>query len=788
MNLASEEFDITAKSIKLLQNNEKIIAEGNVLIVGENEITIESEKASYDKKENIIDAEKSVKITNTKTNDQITSDKIKYLRNSEQILIEGNVLIKGKNGITIETESVSYDKRKELVTSENLTTVKDKSGNSILLDMFNYSLIDEKLRSKGYIKITDKYKNKYFFDDVMIDVKENRMAGSNLKVKFNKSTFGNIENDPRLVANSAVITENKSYIEKGIFTTCKKRKDGKCPPWKIKAKKIIHDKEKQIIYYESARVDFYKLPILYFPKFYHPDPTVKRQSGLLVPSLTNSTLLGTGLQIPYFFALADHKDMTLSPKIYYNENPVIQSEYRHKTKNTYSIIDTSFNQGYKVTSKDKTGGSRNHIFAKSNIDLNFDTYNESNLEINLQSVSNDTYLRVHNINSPLITNETFMNSSIEMDLTKEDSSLSLSTNIYKDLSKTDERYEVILPNYDYKNKMFFSDKLGKIDFQSRGYYKKYQTNKSQAKFVNDFFWNSNDYIGKSGILTKFEGNLKNANYKAEKTSDHKSEDNNYEIAGALSLTSSLPLEKIDNNSKKNLTPKFMLRFAPGHMRDMNNAQLRLGLSNLYSLNKLSGIDNIEKGTSLTLGTDYSHKNKKNNFDTINLSLGQVFNLEKNDDMPKQSSLNQKTSELIGDFGLNINEFNRINYKFSLANNYNSLNYNEFSGIFKVNNIVTNFEYIEENNHIGNNHLINAGLALEIDKSNSLNFKTRKNFVTDSTEFYNLSYQYENDCLTAAIEYNRAFYTDRDLKPSNNLMFTITFIPFGKISTPVARGN
>ena len=80
MNLASEEFDITAKSIKLLQNNEKIIAEGNVLIVGENEITIESEKASYDKKENIIEAEKSVKITNTKTNDLITSDKIKYLK------------------------------------------------------------------------------------------------------------------------------------------------------------------------------------------------------------------------------------------------------------------------------------------------------------------------------------------------------------------------------------------------------------------------------------------------------------------------------------------------------------------------------------------------------------------------------------------------------------------------------------------------------------------------------------------------------------------------------------
>ena len=56
------------------------------------------------------------------------------------------------------------------------------------------------------------------------------------KIKFNKNIFGNIENDPRLVGTSAVITENKSYIDNGVFTTCKKRGD-KCPPWKMSAKK-----------------------------------------------------------------------------------------------------------------------------------------------------------------------------------------------------------------------------------------------------------------------------------------------------------------------------------------------------------------------------------------------------------------------------------------------------------------------------------------------------------------------------------------------------------------------
>ena len=72
---------------------------------------------------------------------------------------------------------------------------------------------------------------------------------------------------------------------------------------------------------------------------------------------------------------------------------------------------------------------------------------------------------------------------------------------------------------------------------------------------------------------------------------------------------------------------------------------------------------------------------------------------------------------------------------------------------------------------------------ELNKSNSLKFKTRENFTTDATEFYNISYQYENDCLRAAIEYNKSFYADNDLEPSDNLMFTLTIIPFGKLSTP-----
>ena len=75
------------------------------------------------------------------------------------------------------------------------------------------------------------------------------------------------------------------------------------------------------------------------------------------------------------------------------------------------------------------------------------------------------------------------------------------------------------------------------------------------------------------------------------------------------------------HSKETLTPKLMVRTAPGRMRNMSNSSVKLGISNLYALNKLSDIDVIETGTSLTLGTDYSYKNKKNDFEKFNLSLG-----------------------------------------------------------------------------------------------------------------------------------------------------------------------
>ena len=204
--------------------------------------------------------------------------------------------------------------------------------------------------------------------------------------------------------------------------------------------------------------------------------------------------------------------------------------------------------------------------------------------------------------------------------------------------------------------------------------------------------------------------------------------------------------------------------------------------NLYSLNKTS---EIEDGLSAVLGFDFKINEKDNDKEKLSVSLGQIFNHEKNKDIPSKSSLDQKMSDVVGEINYNFSEIGKIDYKFSLDHNLNDLNYNEISTQLNFGKVEFNLDYLEQQNHIGDEHYASSGISLNFNEHNKLTFSTKKNFKTESTELYDLSYQYAIDCLTAGLVYRREFYQDvDDLEPKNTLMFTITFVPFTSVSVPV----
>ena len=88
--------------------------------------------------------------------------------------------------------------------------------------------------------------------------------------------------------------------------------------------------------------------------------------------------------------------------------------------------------------------------------------------------------------------------------------------------------------------------------------------------------------------------------------------------------------------------------------------------------------------------------------------------------------------------------------------------------------------------MGNSNFLENKTSFNFDEQNYITFKTRRNRKLNLTEYYDLVYEYKNDCLTAGIKYKKTYYEDRDLKPSENLFFTISLIPITTYEQKIDR--
>ncbi len=99
----------------------------------------------------------------------------------------------------------------------------------------------------------------------------------------------------RLAANGARRTGGEiNEMANVVYSTCNlcKSDPTKPPLWQLRARKAVQDLEHKKIEYEDAVLQMYGIPVAYFPYFWHVDPSVKRASGLLIPSVGESSGLG----------------------------------------------------------------------------------------------------------------------------------------------------------------------------------------------------------------------------------------------------------------------------------------------------------------------------------------------------------------------------------------------------------------------------------------------------------------------------------------------------------------
>ena len=769
----SEEINFESNKIDILNKGELIKAKGNVKAIISGGLSISGDSSEYDKKKLILSITGNVSVDDKEKNIFLKTDQIIYNVENETIITKGKTISKIDNNYEIIGSELFHDRLGMIFSSKENTIIKDNLGNIFETEEFKFEVNKEIINAK-ILLLNDEFGNKYNFSNAVVNLKKNEVLAKDVDVDFKNSLFGNKNNEPRLKGNAVISNKDETNIYKAVFTTCKKIKGKKCPSWSISAEEVKHDRRKKIIKYKNAWLKIFDKPILYFPSFFHPDPSVERQSGFLSPILLNSSYSGQSIQIPYYKVLSDSKDLTVSPRIFFNDSLLLQTEYRQANRNSDAIIDVSFNKD-----DDK---SRSHIFAN----LAGKT-SKNNYEINLQKVYSDKYLKLHEIKSSLLEDKTTLNSFLKLQNNSENYHLDASVEVFEDLSKrNNDRFEYIYPNYNFsKNLENFNVYNGTLNFASSGFQKNYDTNVYEARVINDLKYSSNSFI-KNGFLNRFEFLIKNVNTNSENSTNYNDQVEN-KLLSTIMFESRFPLFKNNNNINKSFTPIISAKYSPTETKNLKNLDRRIDYSNVFSLNRLGESDTLEGGESLTFGVEYSELSPINE-ELISISLASIIRNSKNDDLPIKSTLGQKSSDIFGEISFKPTKYLNFEYDFSMDNNLDKSNYNLLKAGLNINNFITTFEFLEEDNFIGNKSYITNTTKYNIDNNNSISFNGTRDLDKGISEYYNLIYEYQNDCLSAAVEYNKTFYSDGDLKPQNNIFFMIKILPFADLSGPTKSFN
>ena len=149
---------------------------------------------------------------------------------------------------------------------------------------------------------------------------------------------------------------------------------------------------------------------------------------------------------------------------------------------------------------------------------------------------------------------------------------------------------------------------------------------------------------------------------------------------------------------------------------------RLDHLNIFSLDRLNVASNFESGASATLGFDYKIEKTDSELD---FSLGQVFKAKENKNLPSSSSLDDKSSDVVGYSNYKINDNLSLNYQFALDKNYKELNYNEIGTNISLNQVKFNFNYLQEKEHIGNQEYFKTELKYEKGNNGLFSVETKE---------------------------------------------------------------
>ncbi len=503
----------------------------------------------------------------------VVADQIVWLPSRETLTARGHVEI-FHEGRRLTAEAIIYDRRQDRVKIVGPLRLEDAKGRVTFLA--SQAELDPALR-------------------------EGILLGARLV----------IGNRFELAARRIETSAAGSRLETVFASICKPCRPGAKPLWEIRAREVVHDPAARRIRFRSPILALYGTPVMWLPALSVPEPGVRRANGFLVPQLTNSTLHGFSLEVPYFVTLGDHADLTLAPRIATNGNLALSLRWRRRWARGVAEVKGG------VASETALSRPRAFLLGRTAWALPRGWRLDGRLEL----VSDERFMEEYGYSG-----KDRLESGLALSRSAPRRREEAAALIIRSLRSSDNN--ALLPTHIVEARHIERRRLGngdtlRIDLAAGAFIRRSTTDilgRDQSRIAGSLLWQRTRLIG-PGILARSRLGLA---FDARAIGDDSTAPPT--MARALPMAAldlSWPLTARSRAGSSLLVPRAQLVLAPslGAVPNDDSTFAEIDGSNLFTLDRYAGLDGIESGSRLTLGLAWARQTGQGR---LRFEAGQIF--------------------------------------------------------------------------------------------------------------------------------------------------------------------
>lgn len=582
-----------------------------------------------------------------------------------------------------------------------------------------------------------------------------------------------LERELQLASNELHRVDGRfSVLTQTVVSSCQVCGDGP-PLWQIRASRVVHDEDRQMLFFDNARFEIAGVPVLYVPRLRLPDPTLDRASGFLTPTVRVTDDLGTSLKVPYFLTLGDHADLTVTP--YLSSGKTNTAEFRFRR--AFRTGEIELNGA--ASRDDLEPGNRAYLFAEGHFELphGFD------LDFNLRTVSDDAYLTDYGF-----SDDDRLASPIRISRTRKDEDIQGGLTLYKTLRSNEP--EDTLPNqvadvsWSRRFRPGFSGGVVEVNLDAFSFNRRSTadvTGRDLRRVSAGLTWFDGLTTG-NGIVWGTTAAVRGDFYRFR--DDAALGDPEFRLSGGVATELRWPHARTDaSGAVQVLEPIVQLAWTEANNSNIPNEDSRsveFDEGNLFSLNRFPGSDAVEEGLRANIGLSWTRDDPAGW--SLQLAGGRVYRADGNTQFSAGTGLDGLQSDWLVagrlDLGGNMALINRAVFDDNL-----DFTRNEFRADWSNDKLDLAGTYLWQEKNATESRP-NSISELKFDGAYRMAYHWtgrmdwRYDFVSSRTTRTGVGIEYRNECVAIDLSLSRRFASSTSVRSTTDFGLTVTLAGFG----------